>query len=69
MLEELEDEVKPHISCSCGGEIQEGRKIFTEIRRPPVVCFENADRKRFKQIILVTQVTFQIKNRWLVGRP
>jgi len=63
-VREAKDEVKPHISCSGGGEIQEGRKTITELRRSccrVLIAYHNW----FKRIITGTWVTVRIQSAML----
>ena len=66
-VREAKDEVKQHISHSGGGEIQEGRKTITELRRS-CCCVLIAYYNQFKRIITGTQVTVQIQSAKLYNQ-
>lgn len=66
-VREAKDEVKPHISHSGGGEIQEGRKTITELSRS--CCRVSiAYHNRFKRIITGTRVTVRIQSAKLYNQ-
>ena len=66
-VREAKDEVKQHIGHSGGGEIQEGRKTITELRRS-CCCVLIAYYNQFNPIITGTRVTVQIQSAKLYNQ-